>query len=92
MVKRGRFPPGIGVVALVTGGRVLCGRMIGIGGLVVIGLVAGNTFRGSIGIIPVDMTEIAIRKRMSTGERELCCGQMWPVSTRDWCSGIGYRW
>ena len=40
MVKCGRFPPGIGVVALVTGGRVLCGCMIGIGGLVVIGLVA----------------------------------------------------
>jgi hypothetical protein len=29
--------------------------MIGIGGLVVFFQVAGNTFRGSIGIIPVDM-------------------------------------
>jgi hypothetical protein len=45
--------------------------MIWIGGLVVIGLVAGNTFRGSIGIIPVNMAEIAIGKRVPAGEREL---------------------
>ena len=92
VVKSSRFPPGICGMALVTRGRILCGRVIGIGGLVVIGLVAGNTFRGSIGIIPVDMTEIAIRKRMSAGERELRCGQTWPVSTRDWWYGIGHMW
>ena len=44
MVKRGRFPAGIGGVALVTRGGVLCGNVIGIGSLVVIGHVAGNTF------------------------------------------------
>ncbi len=71
VVKCSRFPPGICGMALVTRGGILCGRVIGIGGLVVIGLVAGNTFRGSIGIIPVDMTEIAIRKGMPAGEREL---------------------
>ena len=45
--------------------------MIGIGCLVVIGQVTGNTFRGSIGIIPVDMAQVAIGKGMSAGEREL---------------------
>jgi hypothetical protein len=59
-------------VALITRGRVLCCRVIGIGGLVVIVLVAGNTFTGSICVIPVDMAEIAIGKGMSAGERELC--------------------
>jgi hypothetical protein len=33
--------------------------------------MAGNTFRGGIGVIAVDMTEIAISKGMSFGEREL---------------------
>ena len=78
VVKRGRFPSRIGGMALVTRGRVLCGNVIGIGGLVVFVQVAGNTFRGSIGIIPVDMTEIAIGKGMPAGERELCvvkCGR-----------------
>ncbi len=45
--------------------------MIGIGSLVIIVLVAGNTFRGSIGVIPVNMAQIAIGKGMSAGEREL---------------------
>ena len=45
--------------------------MIGIGGLVVIGLVAGNTFTGSIGVIAVDMAKVAIGEGMSAGEREL---------------------
>ena len=44
MVERSRFPTGIGGVTLVTRGGVLRGSMIGIGGLVVIGQVAGNTF------------------------------------------------
>lgn len=45
--------------------------MIGIGGLVIFLQMAGNTFRGGIGVIAVDMTEIAICKGMSFGEREL---------------------
>ena len=45
--------------------------MIGIGGLVVIGLVAGNTFCRRISVIAIDMTKIAIRKGMSAGERKL---------------------
>ena len=54
-----------------TRGRVACGNVIGIGGLIVFGQVAGNTFRGCIGKIPVDMAQVAIGKGMSAGEREL---------------------
>ena len=72
VVKRGRFPSRIGGMTLGTRGRVPCGNVIGIGGLVVFGQVAGNTFRGGIGIIPVDMAQVAIGKGMSLGERELC--------------------
>jgi len=72
MVKRGRFPTGIGVMTLVTGSRILCCRVVGIGGLVVIRLVAGNTLRGRVRVIPADMAEIAISQGMPAGERELC--------------------
>ena len=61
-----------------TRGRVACGNVIGIGGLIVFGQVAGNTFCGRIGVIAIDMTEIAIGKGMTAGERELCvvkCGR-----------------
>ena len=69
--KTGRFPArGSGMAA--DTGRGYIGRcMIGISGLIVFGQVAGNTFRGCIGKIPVDMAQVAIGKGMSAGEREL---------------------
>ena len=69
--KTGRFPArGSGMAA--DTGRGYIGRcMIGISGLIVFGQVAGNTFRGCIGKIPVDMAQVAIGKGMSAGKREL---------------------
>ena len=70
VVKCCRFPPGIGIVALVTGCRVLCGRVIGIGRLVVIGLVAGYTLTGKTRIGTISMATIAFINSMSRGERK----------------------
>ena len=44
-----RFP-GCGVVAVFAGGRKLCRLMIGVCGVVVARLMAGNTFRRCIGV------------------------------------------
>ncbi len=70
MIKCGRFPSGIGGVALVTRCRVLCCSVIGIGGLVVIVLVAGNTLTGQTGIGTIGMATIAFINGMSCSQRK----------------------
>ena len=57
-------------MALITRGRVACGNVVGIGGLVVFFKVTGNTFTGQTGICAIGMATIAFVNGMSRSERK----------------------
>lgn len=65
-----RFPSRICCVAIVACSRNVGLNMIRVGCLVVISLMTGKTFCRSAGIISVGMTSVAIRDRMTAGERK----------------------
>jgi hypothetical protein len=85
MIKCGRLP-GRCVMTLGAGMCKLIGHMIGAGGIIEIGLMAGKAIRRqAAAILPVCVAANATRRRMRAGERE---GRVCMIK-RGWLPGCG---
>ncbi len=65
-----RFPPGRCGVTIGTGGGDIGGSVIGVVGIIVIGQMTGNAFRGGIGIAPASMAPVAGEVGVPFGQGE----------------------
>ena len=74
MVKNSRLPSGHGGVALHANVVNSGDEVVGIGGGIVIRLMAGETLGRHIGIIAWNVTLVAVIQGMTLGQRESC---MW---------------
>ncbi len=89
MVKNGRLPARHGGVALHANVTNSGGEVVGIGGGIVIGLMARETLRRHVGIVTRIMTLVAVGNGMTKGERKERMIKLCRLPF--WCGGMTFH-